>query len=68
MDQYGYNDFETEQDGDRAFDFLTPEDVMAELAIGKSTFYRLVRTGELPALRIGHLWRVRREVLLAWKK
>lgn len=68
MDQYGYNDFEIEQDGDRAFDFLTPEDVMAELAIGKSTFYRLVRTGELPAFRIGPLWRVRREDLLAWKK
>ena len=35
-------------------------EVMEELAIGKNTLYRLLNSGELPAFRIGKLWRVRR--------
>lgn len=67
MNQHNYNDFEIEQDGDRVFDFLTPEDVMTELSIGKNTFYRLVNTGVLPAFRIGKLWRVKRSDLMNWQ-
>ncbi len=51
---------------DTDFAFLTPLDVQRELSIGKNTFYRLVRSGQLPAFRIGKLWRVRREDLLNW--
>ncbi|MDD3021262.1 MAG: helix-turn-helix domain-containing protein [Alphaproteobacteria bacterium] len=42
-------------------EYLTPREVMDLLYIGKNTFYRLVNSGELPAFRIGKLWRVRRE-------
>lgn len=42
-------------------EFLTPQEVMSLLYIGKNSFYRLVNSGELPAFRIGKLWRVRRE-------
>ena len=44
-------------------EFLTPQEVMEILYIGKNTFYRLVNSGELQAFRIGKLWRVRREDL-----
>ena len=48
---------------DLEYEFLTPKEVMQELCIGKNTFYRLVNSGELPAFRIGKLWRVRRDDL-----
>ncbi len=44
-------------------EFLTPEEVMNLLWIGRNTFYKLVNSGKLPAFRIGKLWRVRREDL-----
>lgn len=45
-------------------EYLTPREVMALLYIGKNTFYRLVHSGELPAFRIGKLWRVKKEDLI----
>lgn len=39
-------------------DCLSPKECMNYLYIGKSTFYKLVHLGELPAFRIGKLWRV----------
>lgn len=48
---------------DVEYEFLTPREVMNLLCIGKSTFYRLVHSGELPAFRIGKLWRVKRSDL-----
>jgi len=48
-------------------EYLTPREVMNLLYIGRNTFYRLVNSGELPAFRIGKLWRVRRDVLQNWK-
>lgn len=47
-------------------EYMTPREVMEFLAIGRNTFYKLVNTGELPAFRIGKLWRVRREDLINW--
>lgn len=44
-------------------EFLTPEEVMNLLWIGRNTFYKLVNSGKLPAFRIGKLWRVRKEDL-----
>ncbi|WP_144032045.1 helix-turn-helix domain-containing protein [Oscillibacter ruminantium] len=41
-------------------EYLTPREVMSLLCIGKNKFYELVHSGELPAFRIGKLWRVRR--------
>lgn len=38
-------------------------EVQAELALSRSTIYRLVRSGELPARRVGRALRVEREAL-----
>lgn len=59
-DEYDQEDIENE--------YLTPKEVMNLLYIGKNTFYRLVHSGELPAIRIGKLWRVKREALLKLEK
>lgn len=42
-------------------DYLTPFEVQAMLFIGKNTFYKLVKSGELKAFRIGKLWRVKKD-------
>jgi excisionase family DNA binding protein len=44
----------------------TTEDVVAYLNITPRTIYRLIRTGELPAIRIGHQWRIRQSDLDEW--
>jgi excisionase family DNA binding protein len=46
--------------------FLTTEEVLAYLRITPRTIYRLIRSGELPALRIGRQWRFRQSDLDAW--
>ena len=42
-------------------EYLTPLEVQTMLFIGKNTFYKLVKSGELRAFRIGKLWRVKKE-------
>ena len=42
---------------------LTASEVMDILGVGKNTVYRLLNSGELPAIRIGRAWRVRLEEL-----
>ena len=65
-DEYGYP-IDDENEGEfRPNEYLTPREVMELLAIGRNTFYRLVNSGELPAFRIGKLWRVRRPDLEKW--
>lgn len=65
---YGYIPiYEEEQEEIRTYEFLTPKEVMEELAIGKNTLYRLLNSGELPAFRIGKLWRVKRSELERWR-
>lgn len=59
-----YFSYENEDTLEAEYEFLTPQDVQRELSIGKNTFYRLVRSGQLPAFRIGKLWRVRKEDLM----
>ncbi len=60
---YDYENDVDKDELDTANEFLTPLEVMRLLYIGKNTFYRLVNSGELPAFRIGKLWRVKREDL-----
>jgi excisionase family DNA binding protein len=43
--------------------WLTPKDLQHELRIGERLCYRLLRTGAIPSVRIGNLYRVRKEVL-----
>lgn len=44
-------------------DWLTPKDVQNELRIGERLCYRLLRSGAIPSVRVGNLYRVRKEVL-----
>ena len=46
--------------------FLTPTEVLSRLRVNVKTLYRLIGTGELPAVRIGRQWRVRPHDLEAW--
>ena len=46
--------------------FLTTEEVLSYLKITPRTIYRLIRSGELPAVRIGRQWRFRRTDLDRW--
>lgn len=65
MNPYPYYENEDAEENS-TFEWLTPKDVQAELGIGPNTFYRLVNSGQLPAYRIGKLWRVKRSELEAW--
>ena len=47
-------------------EFLTTDEVLGYLRVNARTVYRLIRTGELPAVRIGRQWRIRRCDLDAW--
>jgi excisionase family DNA binding protein len=49
--------------GPEVADWLTPKDLQHELRIGERLCYRLLRAGEIPSVRIGNLYRVRKEVL-----
>jgi excisionase family DNA binding protein len=46
--------------------YLTTHDVLAYLNVTPRTIYRLIATGELPAMRIGRQWRFRRTDLDEW--
>jgi excisionase family DNA binding protein len=46
--------------------FLTTEEVLVYLNTTPRTIYRLIRSGELPAVRIGRQWRFRRTDLDDW--
>jgi len=46
--------------------FLTPTEVLTRLRVNVKTLYRLIGSGELPAVRIGRQWRVRPHDLESW--
>jgi excisionase family DNA binding protein len=43
--------------------FLTPKDLQRELKIGASLAYRLLKSGAVPSLRVGGVYRIRRSEL-----
>jgi excisionase family DNA binding protein len=45
---------------------LTTDEVLGYLKVTSRTIYRLIRIGELPAVRIGRQWRIRRVDLDQW--
>ena len=47
---------------------MTVQDVAAYLRVDKSTIYRLVKAGALPAFKFGSEWRFNRENIDAWVK
>ena len=62
--------FENQDDGELEIEneYLTPKEVMNLLYIGRNSFYKLVNSGELPAFRVGKLWRVSRKALVNYIK
>ncbi len=47
---------------------LTTADVARVLRLSVKTVGEMLRNGQLPAMRIGGVWRVRRESLQEWMK
>jgi len=45
---------------------LTVKDLEAELQLGRTRTYELVRSGQLPVVRIGRSVRIPREALSCW--
>lgn len=45
---------------------LTVEEISQYLKIPKSTIYKLVREGKIPAQKIGRHWRFRKEAIDNW--
>jgi excisionase family DNA binding protein len=41
--------------------FLTPGEVADLLRVSRRTVYNCLRSGQPPAIRIGKVWRIRRE-------
>jgi excisionase family DNA binding protein len=50
--------------GDDAF--LTTDEVLGYLQVNLRTVYRLIKSGQLPAVRVGRLWRFRKRDVDAW--
>jgi excisionase family DNA binding protein len=42
---------------------MTVQEVAAYLRIAEATVYELARAGEIPAARVGRVWRFRRDLL-----
>lgn len=45
---------------------LTPDDVAARLKMHRDTVRRLLRSGELPGVKIGRAWRTPSDKLAQW--
>ncbi len=43
--------------------FLTTKDLQRELKIGQALAYRLLKSGAIPSLRVGGVYRIRRSEL-----
>jgi excisionase family DNA binding protein len=52
--------------GGKLSGLLTTDEVLGYLKVTSRTIYRLIRIGELPAVRIGRQWRIRRADLDRW--
>jgi excisionase family DNA binding protein len=46
---------------------LTAKDLSSYLKVHPSTVYRLLKTGQLPAFRVGSDWRFNREQIDRWR-
>ena len=45
---------------------LTLGEVSSYLKLHKATVYKMAQTGKIPALKVGKVWRFKREKLEAW--
>lgn len=60
--RYGYDDDE------QLAPYLTPQEIMELLCIGKNTVYKLLLSGDLKGFRVGRQWRISREELVIFAK
>jgi excisionase family DNA binding protein len=54
------------QQAERRPRIMTIEEVAKYLRLHKSTVYRMVRDGQIPASKIGNQWRFRKDVIDTW--
>lgn len=47
-------------------DFLTPSQVAKHLSIGKNRVYALIKSGEIPAIKIGTRYKIPKNQLMEW--
>jgi len=47
-------------------EFLSVPEAAALLRIGERTAYKVVRDGEVPAIKVGGQWRIHRPTLMRW--
>jgi len=47
-------------------EFMTVAEAATLLRIGERTAYKLVRSGRLPAVKVGSQWRIERRAFEAW--
>jgi len=47
-------------------EIMTLEETAKYLKIGKSTLYKMVREGKIPAVKIANQWRFRKEDINKW--
>ncbi|HLW47311.1 MAG TPA: helix-turn-helix domain-containing protein [bacterium] len=48
--------------------FLTPQEVAAQLRVSPGVVLRLLRRGDLPAVRVGRAWRVDEDEFRRWTR
>ena len=48
--------------------WMTLEEVAQYLKVSKDSIYRLAQKGEIPASKIGNLWRFKKEEIDKWMK
>ena len=51
---------------DNKFAMMTLDEVAEYLRIHKSTLYRMVRSGQIPASKVANQWRFRKDVIDRW--
>ena len=47
-------------------DVLTPEELQSFLAVGRSTIYSLLKSGDLHSIRIGRQYRIPKQYILQY--
>ena len=51
---------------DNSRQFITTAEAISCLRVNARTLYRFIQSGDLPAVRIGRQWRIRRNELEDW--
>lgn len=56
----------TQPSSEKRLRIMTIEELARYLRLHKSTVYRMVRQGQIPANKIGNQWRFRKDVIDSW--